>query len=269
MPRVLIISSYVAHGTVGISATAPPLRHAGIEVMAVPTTVLSNHPGHAHVAGAAITPETLLRMIDALAGNGWLNGLDALISGYLPSPAHVAAISAARERVIAASAACLYVCDPVLGDDPHGLYVPKEVARAVRDDLVPRAHVITPNRFELAYLTNSEIGSVGDAVAAARRLGAKLTAATSIPAANDAPDGTLVNVLVSDNQIATASVEGRTNVAHGTGDVFTGLLSAHLIAKSPLDLALTTATLVLDRVIEASGTSDTLDLGEFFGRPSA
>jgi pyridoxine kinase len=57
MRRILMISSYVARDPVGITATAAPLQTAGIEVVAVPTIVLSNHPIRAHIAGTALKPE--------------------------------------------------------------------------------------------------------------------------------------------------------------------------------------------------------------------
>ncbi len=39
------------------------------------------------------------------------------------------------------------VVDPVLGDDPKGLYVPEAVAAELREQLVPLADVVTPNAF--------------------------------------------------------------------------------------------------------------------------
>lgn len=45
-----------------------------------------------------------------------------------------------------------FVCDPVLGD--HGrLYVPAEMVPLYRTLLVPHAHLLTPNLFEVAQLT--------------------------------------------------------------------------------------------------------------------
>ena len=46
MPRqVLSISSQVAYGPVGNSASVPALQAAGFTVSQVPTIILSNHPG--------------------------------------------------------------------------------------------------------------------------------------------------------------------------------------------------------------------------------
>ena len=64
--RILSISSQVAYGPVGNSAAVPALQAMGHEVLAIPTVMLSNHPGHgkqaeggagvaalAHATGAA------------------------------------------------------------------------------------------------------------------------------------------------------------------------------------------------------------------------
>ena len=54
MARVLALSSYVAFGSVGLAATVPALHWLGHEVIALPTVVLSNHPGYPRFAGESI-----------------------------------------------------------------------------------------------------------------------------------------------------------------------------------------------------------------------
>ena len=53
MARVLVISSHVAFGSVGLAAMVPALHRLGIEVIVLPTVVLSNHPGHTRVLPAS------------------------------------------------------------------------------------------------------------------------------------------------------------------------------------------------------------------------
>ena len=84
MPRVLAISSQVARGHVGLGAVVPVLQALGHDVIALPTVLLSNHPGHAHAAGECVGPDQLRRMLDALGANGWLGEIDAVLTGYLP-----------------------------------------------------------------------------------------------------------------------------------------------------------------------------------------
>ncbi|MGH7187358.1 MAG: pyridoxal kinase, partial [Pseudomonadota bacterium] len=46
MTQALSISSHVAYGPVGNSAAVPAMEWLGLTVHALPTVVLSNHPGH-------------------------------------------------------------------------------------------------------------------------------------------------------------------------------------------------------------------------------
>src|SRR5687768_930784 len=45
-PRVLAISSQVVYGPVGSSAAVPAMRRLGLDVLELPSVLLSNHPGH-------------------------------------------------------------------------------------------------------------------------------------------------------------------------------------------------------------------------------
>jgi len=46
-----------------------------------------------------------------------------------------------------------WVCDPVMGDYPRGLYVPKELISSYRNISMKRAHIITPNQFEAEQIS--------------------------------------------------------------------------------------------------------------------
>ena len=121
--KVMALSSQVAHGHVGLSAAVPVLHLLGCAVTAVPTVMLSNHPGWPHVAGHAVPPGDIDRMIDALEANGWLAGHDALLTGYLPGAGHVDLAARLIARIKALNPGAEIVVDPVLGDAPKGLYI--------------------------------------------------------------------------------------------------------------------------------------------------
>ncbi|MBR2535107.1 MAG: bifunctional hydroxymethylpyrimidine kinase/phosphomethylpyrimidine kinase [Hyphomicrobium sp.] len=248
MGRVLVISSFVAKGTVGLQAALPAFAAAGIETVALPTVLLSNHPGFAACAGTQIACETLDAMLDALDANGWLSSIDAIFTGYLPSADHVRFARGAVERVKAANAMVLYLADPVLGDDPEGLYVSHDAAIAVRDVLVPLAAITTPNRFELAWLSGRDVIDRTTAVSAARSLGVPHVAATSIPAG----DEHLENVLVSGGEATVETVARRAAAPHGTGDYFAGALLAALLRGACYADAMAAASRLTDRLVAAS-----------------
>jgi pyridoxine kinase len=178
MARILAISSQVVHGSVGLSVIVPALQSLGHEVIALPTVLLSNHSGHLHVAGTRIAPETLAAMIDALAANGWLAGVEVVLSGYLPTPEHVAFVAATVGRLRATKPALPYLCDPVIGDWPKGIYIDEHAAKAIRDQLQPLATMLTPNAFELGWLTGQPVVDLATALTAIRSLPAALQTVT-------------------------------------------------------------------------------------------
>ncbi len=255
MRRVLMLSSYVARGTVGLQATLPALPAGIFDVIALPTVVLSNHPGHKACSGTALSPETLNSMVDALAANGWLQGLDGIFTGYLPSAGHVAVARHTVQRLKAGNPAVFYMADPVLGDDPGGLYIAAETANAVRDQLLPLADVTTPNRFELEWLTGQPVHDPASAAAASRHLGCMKVAATSVPAGAMS----LANVLVCGGDVAIETVNRSAHAPHGTGDYFAGLLMAALLLGQSDSDAVRTASLGVSRVIAASDGLDHLN----------
>ena len=221
MARILAISSFVARGHVGLSAMLPALQRLGHEVIGLPTIVLSNHPGHATYAGAEIETERLRDMLDAIHSNGWLEGIHALITGYLPSADHVRFAAEAASRVGAASPHATYYCDPILGDDPKGLYLDEHAALAIRDELLPLADMAMPNRFELEWLSGRPVRDIATAYDAASELPCRSVLATSIPGDKD----DLVNLWTTDGEGIFCPVPRIDKAPHGTGDLFAALFA--------------------------------------------
>jgi len=247
MARVLAISSYVAFGSVGLAAIVPALHWLGHEVIALPTVVLSNHPGYPRFAGETIPAAQIGAMLDAMEANGWLADTAAVISGYLPSPAHAAGARSAVERVRRANPDALYVCDPVFGDEPEGLYLSEATASAIRDELLPLASLATPNRFELAWLAGLPVGDPPAARQAAWALGVPSVLATSIPAS----DNRLANVLVQNDEAVACYVQRREKAPHGTGDLLAAMyLGRRLYGESP-SKALSAAASAVDASVGA------------------
>ena len=248
MATVLAISSQVARGSIGLSVIVPALQTLGHAVFALPTILLSNHPGHPHVAGTRVEAAQLTRMVDALEANGWLGEIDTVLSGYLPSPAHVALVAATVARARTANPACRYICDPVLGDDPKGLYIEVNAAEDIRRLLLPLADVLMPNRFELAWLAGVPVTSPADAVVAARKLEARTVIATSIPTAR----GTLLTMEIDATRAIACEAAQRVSVPNGTGDLLSGLIAG--------GWSLGRAVAAVDAVITASAGHDELQL---------
>ena len=266
MKTVLAISSQVVRGHIGLGAVGPGIEALGHEVWPLPTVLLSNHPGHRHGAGQCVVPPVLEEMIDALDANGWLERIDAVISGYLPTTDHVEFVRRVVTRV-RGMRDITYLCDPVIGDDPKGLYIEQDVAGAIRDHLVGRADLVTPNRLELSWLTGMKVDGPDTAGEAGKvlvgKLGAGAVAATAIPSmeAGETQTGSTFSDVMYDGEATWQVTSDRLpDVPHGVGDLFGGLLLGHVLNGCGLGKALGKASAGVRVAIENSRGSDELVL---------
>ena len=258
MARVLLISSDVAYGHVGNAGARFALQRLGHEVLALPTVVLSSHLGYKKVGGQRIDAASLTSMLDALKANDILGSVDAVLTGYLPSPEHVDVAVVAIESVRATSRSSVLVAvDPVLGDDPDGLYLDKAAAAAVRDRLAGLADLLTPNRFELEWLSGEAVANARSAQSAARTLGVATVLVTSVPGTSKRA---IDNVLVTSSNAIRTSTKRRKSVPHGTGDLLTALMLGHLLSGKSQARALGLAVGGIEAVIEASAGEPELKL---------
>jgi len=248
MARILALSSHVAFGSVGLAAIVPALHWLGHEVIDMPTVLLSNHPGYPRFAGDPVLPGQIAAMVDALEANGWLADTAAVITGYLPSPAHVTEARSAVERVRRANPGALYLCDPVFGDEPDGLYLSETTAAAIRDELLPFASLTTPNGFELSWLAGLPVGDAAEARQAAWALGVPAVLATSVPAS----DNRLANVLVSSDESIACYVSRRPSAPHGTGDLLAAMYLGRLLNGDAPAAALAAAASAVEASVAAS-----------------
>ncbi len=262
--RVLAISSQVVRGHVGLSAIVPALQALSHEVWPIPTILLSNHPGHGRVSGMRVPAEQLDAMLDALDGNGWLRDVDAVVTGYLPSADHVAVAMRAIARTRSHRPRAHVLVDPVLGDDPKGLYIDPAAAAAIRDQLLPLADIVTPNRFELAWLTEQQVTGLQNVVQAAGALRRPAVIVTSAIVGE-----AISTVLTTAGQVIVASVPRREHAPHGTGDLLAALVIGHLVSGRPASEALARAVRGVDTVIDASCGHDELQLAGVLTRLAA
>lgn len=183
MPTVLSIQSRVAYGHVGNAASVFPLQRLGCEAWALDTVAFSNHTGHGRWRGAAVAAAAIADIFEGIADLGVLAQCDAVLSGYLGAVETGAVVLDIVERVRAANPAALYCCDPVIGDVDTGSYVTEGVAEFFRDRALALADIVTPNRFELEFLTGRGIATLSEAAGAAtalRALGPRIVLLTSL-----------------------------------------------------------------------------------------
>lgn len=264
MSVVLVISSQVVCGYVGGSASRTVLEGLGHRVWLVPTVILSNHPGHADVTGEQVPAERIGSLLDGLDRNGWLAEIDMVMTGYLPTPAHVEQAAAAIDRVIAARPATRIACDPILGDDPGGLYVDESSAAMIRDNILPRAGLVTPNRFELEWLSGLAVANPAQALKAARALPDVDVLASSIPA--DAGGDTIHDMITGEDAGWRTSMAQRDVVPHGIGDLLAALYLGHALNGAPPQTALARASAGVQAALNSSPGPDDLPLPQLRAR---
>ncbi len=254
-PRILSIQSEVVHGHVGNAAARFALQRIGVDVLALPTVLLSNHPGHGGFRGRVTPPEELDALLAGLAERGFLEGVDAVLSGYLGAPEQAEFV---RQAVLAAkrrNPGTLYLLDPVFGDD-GGAYARPGVAEAMAKHLLPLADIVTPNRFELASLTSRRIDDADAAVSAARLLGRPLVLATSVPGSA----GTIGTAAVTAGEAWIATARRAAHAPSGTGDLLAALFLGWRLKAAGIPEALGRSAGAVTALIAASGTAKDLAL---------
>lgn len=253
--NVLSIQSEVVRGHVGNGAARFALQRVGVDVWAVPTVLLSNHPGHGRFRGETLPAQRIDDLVAGLEAHGWLHQCNAIVSGYLGAAEQARATGDAVRKVKAANAGALYLCDPVFGDD-GGAYARAGVAEAIARDLLPLADIATPNRFELASLTSKRIDTGADAVAAARLLGVGEVVVTSIQFSQNR----IGTIAVTRDQAWATAAARIDAVPYGSGDLFAALYLGLRVKGAAVAEALGQASSAVDAVLRASAGADEMKL---------
>ncbi len=254
--RILSIQSHVAYGHVGNSAAVFPLQRLGHEVWPVLTVNFSNHTGYGDWRGPLIDPDDVTAVITGIEERGVLPTCDAVLSGYQGSPAIAGVVVDAVRRVKAANPAATYTCDPVMGNAKSGCFVNPEIPPIIRSQVVPVADVLTPNQFELGFLTDTDphsLPEVLDSADLARAMGPSTILVTSVETGDDS----IGLMAVTDDGAWLVETPLLPMKANGSGDITAALFTAHLHATGSPELAVARTVSSVYAVLQA-----TLDSGE-------
>ena len=263
--KILSIQSSVAYGHVGNSAATFPLQRLGHEVWPVLTVHFSNHTGYGAWRGPLLAPTDVADVITGIAERGVLGEADAVLSGYQGDPAVGAVILDAVAQVRAANPGARYCCDPVMGDIGRGMFVRPGIPEYLRDEVVPRADIITPNHFELDFLSGRTTVSGGTldevltAVDAVRDQGPRDVLVTSVLHA-DSPAETLDVVAVSDAGAWAVTTPLLPISPNGCGDVTAALYLAHLSETGSPATAVERTTSSVFAILEATLAAGTREI---------
>lgn len=228
--NILSIQSWVSYGHVGNAAAVFPMQRLGHEVWAVNTVQFSNHTGYGAWKGAVFSGDAIREVVHGIADREVLPRCDGVLSGYMGDASIGEAIIETVAKVKAANPDALYCCDPVIGDVGRGVFVRPGIPEFMKMNAVAVADLITPNLFELQYLSGREIAGkdhMRAALDAVHEIGPKVIMATSV-----VPDSEgVIDVVVS-------SGEGQFRVrtpllpvsVNGAGDAIAALFFVHYLA---------------------------------------
>jgi pyridoxine kinase len=273
--NLMSIQSQVAYGHVGNAAAVFPLQRLGIEVWPINTVQFSNHTGYGKWTGRVFDGDMIRELVQGITDRGVLGECHGILSGYAGSAEIGSAILDAVSHIKVANPSAQYCCDPVIGDVGRGVFVRDGVPEFFRTKAVPMADVITPNQFELDYLTGGESRTLAQAFSAIDKLhamGPRAIMVTSLQT-RDTPEEA-IDLLASDEQ-------GRVRVrtpklpisVNGAGDAIAALFFAHYLQDGNVGSALSKAASsifgVLSKTVEA-GSREILLIAaqEEFVKPS-
>lgn len=220
---ILILSSHVCTATVGGALQAALLSELRIRAFLVPTVLFGRHPGLGPPGGGATPDDHFAGMIEGVRASGALRSVEAVIAGYFASPQQVRLAGRAIDEVKIANPSARIVIDPIMGDEPRGLYIAEEVAEAIAEALPPRADLLCPNLWELRRLADD--GAALAPLALAQSF-ARPVLVSSVEAGEE------IGVIYADGREAWLAAHPRLAEApRGAGDRLTALFTAALIQR--------------------------------------
>lgn len=260
--KILSIQSAVAYGHVGNSAAVFPLQRIGVEVLPVYTVNFSNHTGYGAWRGPMISPDDVRDVITGIEERGVFPQIDVVLSGYQGGEGIADVILDAVARVKAANPDAVYACDPVMGNAKSGCFVAPAIPILLRDRVVPAADIITPNQFELGFLTETEPDTLESTLASVdlvRATGPRTVLVTSVERP-DREEGTIEMLAVDDSGAWIVQTPLLPMKANGSGDVTAALFTAHYRRTGDAAEALARATSSVFDLLSLTHTSGEREL---------
>jgi pyridoxine kinase len=241
--NLLSIQSHVAYGHVGNSAAVFALQRIGVEVWPVHTVQFSNHTGYGQWQGRVFDAGLIRDVVGGIEKRGVLGECDGVLSGYMGGADIGAAILDTVATVKRANPAAKYCCDPVIGDVGCGIFVARGIPEFMKAKAVPAADIITPNQFELDYLSGRDSNTLAltrDAVKAVHDLGPGVILVTSLHTDETPKDA--IDLLASDTKACFRLRTPKLPVAvNGAGDAIAALFFAHYLREGRVDVAMARA----------------------------
>src|SRR5947209_8619011 len=130
-------------GFIGTQAVYAVAHALGTRAISAPTAYASAHGAFSQRSSWIAEPQQFRRDVAFLIAQRPA----VLIVGFIPRPNLIDIVAAQLSDYKG-----IVLLDPVIGDHQKGLYVSVETARAIQEQLIPLAQIVTPNRFEAEVL---------------------------------------------------------------------------------------------------------------------
>ena len=226
LPRVLSIAGSDSGGGAGIQADLKAFARCGVHGMTAITAITAQNT--VAVTGVwPIAPEAIVEQVRAVVDD---IGVDAVKIGMLGDAATIAAVDEALDLLGDAPA----VLDPVMVAESGASLLHPEAQSALRERLLPRAAVATPNVHEAAALAGLDEPADVEALArAAHALGPRAVVVTG------GHRDEAIDVFYDGERLVEIPGERyEGGAAHGSGCTHSSALAAHLaLGFEPLEAA--------------------------------
>lgn len=237
-PRVLTIAGSDSGGGAGIQADLKACQELGVFGMSAITAVTSQNSRGVH-AVYPMPEEAVLSQIDAVLGD---MGAHAVKTGMLYSRDIVVAVAAKLDRYGVRK----LVVDPVLVAKDGSPLFRRDAVKALREELLPRATIVTPNIPEACELLGVEEGAirtVSDMMEAASmllRLGSEYVLLKGGHLEDEAFRGLAIDVLAGSGKavkepLTLSGPRIATRHTHGTGCSTAAAIAAYLARGYEMD----------------------------------
>jgi hydroxymethylpyrimidine/phosphomethylpyrimidine kinase len=235
-PSVLSIAGSDSGGGAGIQADLKAFARSGVHGMTAITAITAQNTAEVR-AVYPVAPEAIVEQVRAVAED---IGVDAVKIGMLGTAETIAAVARALELVGTAPV----VLDPVMVAESGATLLEADARSALRDLLLPRAAVVTPNLPEARALVGDDSADGEELARAVHALGPSAVVVTG------GHREVATDLFYDGSQLV--QIEGERHpggAAHGSGCTHSSALAAHLaLGFEPLEAARAAKRIASDAV---------------------
>lgn len=221
IPVALTIAGSDSGGGAGIQADLRTFSfHLVHGTSALTCVTAQNTAGVSRVD--ALSPEAVIAQIEAVTSD---IGVQAAKTGMLLNQGIIEAVASHLSEHPIES----LVVDPVMVSRTGAVLIDEGAIAALRQQLLPHASILTPNRYEAQMLANMEISTLAEMQIAARKIRDLGPGAVIVKGGGFAGELRGVDVWFDGDKLETLSTEQvETENTHGTGCTLSSAIAANL-----------------------------------------